>query len=122
MTLRIDLPEELVKKVASEAILNAITEDQRQTLIRDAVAYLLTPEDRGYGRRESPITLAFHDGVRSVAIRVAMDMFEKDETIKTKIRELLNEALEKVMNANRDKTVERLANAITEGMAYRENR
>jgi hypothetical protein len=118
--MRVDLPEELIKKVAAEAILTAINQEQRDTLIRNAVAYLLTPDDKGYGRRESPITSAFNDGIRAVASRLAVEMFEKDETVKNRINELLTEALEKMMGENRAKTVDRIASALTEGMAYRD--
>jgi hypothetical protein len=121
--LQVDLPIEMLKQIASEAILNAISPEQRDTLVRNAVAYLVTPpENRSYGPSYSPITQAFHDGIRSVAIRIAMEMFEKDETVRLKIRELLNEALEKVMVANREKTVQRIGEAIVDGMAYREGR
>src|SRR5262245_9827148 len=102
--MQVELPAELLKEVASAAILNALTPEKRETIIKQAVSHLLSP---GSHMRDSPITQAFNDGIRYAAIQVAKEMFEKNETLKAKIKQLLEDAIERVMVTNREKTIER---------------
>ena len=119
MDLKLD--QEMLSAVVSGAIVNAIDENKRDSLIQGAIKALLTPpESRGYyGTRETPIEQAFNEAVRSIARQVAEQMLSKDESVLTRLRELLSQAVEKVMNDNREATIAKIADALAAGMAYR---
>lgn len=89
--------------------------------IAGALKHLLTPAEGGfsYGRRVSPIEDAFNGAVLMVARQVAADVLAKDDTVTARMREILAEALDRIMVTNREKTVDQLADALAAGMAYR---
>lgn len=118
--VKLELDNDMMKNLVSEAIMTALTTQQREALIQGAIKHLLTPSVERYGARSSPIEDAFQHAVRGVAEKIATEMLTNNEEVKTKIAGLLNEALTRLADTNREKTIERLADAITQGLAYRE--
>jgi len=118
--VKIDLDQNMLQDVVSAAIMQSLDETKRNTMIQGAIKHLLNPEQGSYGRRESPIEQAFRLAIHSVAERVARDMLENDQRVSDGIKMLLSEALDNLLVTNRDKTVEKLADAIAAGMAYRD--
>lgn len=119
----IKLEDEMLKSIVSEAILKSFDDQKRDALVQGAIKHLLTPpqKDRySYGEPKSPLQEAFEYGIRNVSIRICGEILENDENVKEKIRGLLNDAMVRLTETNREKTVEKLADAIAAGMAYRE--
>lgn len=119
MSIDISMNSDQLKDLVQEAILRAMDENQRETLIQAAIRHLLT-SDSTYGRRESPIQHAFNSAVNGVAILIAKEQLEANTEVSAKMESLIQAALVKVMDENREKTIERIAAAITDGLAYRE--
>lgn len=116
--MEIKMDPEMLKDVVSAAILKSLDDTKRDALIESAIKYLLTPQGGGvYSKSESPLQRAFNTAVHQVAIQIAKDTFEKDESVKTKIQALLTEAFSKVMGENREKTVSTIADAIVKGLS-----
>lgn len=110
-----------LQDIISAAILQTLDEKKRESLLTQAIAYLLTPE-RAYAGApaRSPLEDAYKTAVESQARRMAFDMLDKDEALKEKLRGLLTEAMERAFVTHREATVERVANAISEGMWKRD--
>lgn len=117
--MNIQLDPETLKSIVAEAIMASLDDKKREALISGAISHLLTPNTERYGSQKSPLDDAFRYAVQQVAQKIATEMIANDEVVKTKIRTLLNEAMLRVMETNREATINKLANAITEGMAYR---
>lgn len=120
MNLKVDLTDSAaMKDFMSQALLRALDDATREKLIQKAIEALLTAgEPYGYGgqRRPSPLEDAFKNAVGVIAMRMAREMLEADEVVKAQIRALLNEAMERAFVTNRDTTIERVANALAEGL------
>lgn len=121
----IKLDEQMMHGLVSEALLKTLDEEKRNMLIVGAIKHLLTPvEGHGYGgsKQPSPLQFAFQNAVRVTAERLTLERLSSDSELKEKINGLLTEALAQVMETNREKTVNAIAEAITKGMAYKEDR
>jgi hypothetical protein len=119
--VEIKLDNDLLKSVVSEAIVKSLDEEKRNALIQGAIQALLTPQQTSgyYGRKETPVEQAFNEAVRNVAHKVAEEMLAGDERVRARLKELMNAALVKVMDDNREATVTKIADALAAGMAYR---
>ncbi len=119
--MQITLDQELVKSVVSEAILKSLDDQKREAMIQGAIKHLITPSsDRyGYGQKLTPVEEAFREAVRTVCAKLAQDLIENNEDVKTRIRDLLTESMERVLTSNREVTIARVSNALIDGMAYK---
>lgn len=113
--MKLDLTDQTMKEIVSEAILRAVDEKTRAELIRDAVVYLLAPDVRT-GYRETPIQQAFHSAIRAVAFDTVKETIGKDSEVKAKVKQLLDEAWEKVLR-NRDGYTDKIAEAIASALS-----
>lgn len=114
---------ESLKAIMSEAILRALDDATKERLIKEAIAHLLAPQPPAYNgapRRPSPLEEAYKWAVETYAKRTAHEMLEKDEALQAQVKGLLNEAMERAFTKHREATVERVANAIAEGLWKRD--
>ena len=117
MTARIDLSDEQLHDIVSEAILQAIDEKQRDAILQEAVRGLLERKKSGvYGDYVTPIQEAFNLAVEGVARNAAREMMDSDEEIKAKVRSLLKDVLEKIFGEQREKAIDALAEAFRKGL------
>lgn len=109
--MNIQINPDDVKALVSEAILKTLDDEKRATLIKDAIAHLLTPPTGGgYGYdKTTPLQSAFRVAVEHTARRLCLEMLEQDEGLKGQIRALLTEAMEKAMTTQREKVVNDMA-------------
>jgi len=118
--IKLDTPQ--LRELLAQAVMASLDEVKRDMLIKGAIEFLVTKDTSGgysYNRR-SPIEDAFNYAVRDVAQKTANDMLTNDSGLQGKLRALVNEALVRLMETNREKTVEKIADAIAAGMAYRD--
>ena len=115
---------ESLKAIMSEAILRALDDATRERLIREAIAYLIAPQEPyggGFGKkRPSPLEEAYKGAVESYARRTAHEMLESDETVKAQVKGVLHEAMERAFVTHREATVQRVADALAEGLWKRD--
>jgi hypothetical protein len=119
MKIELNLDEAGIKESISEAVLHALDANQREGLIQAAIAYLLSPDDL-YGRKqESPLQRAFQQALINVAREVVRQGLEADPEIRVRFEALFQEAMHRFFETNREKTLERIVNALTESFGDR---
>jgi hypothetical protein len=92
----IKIESDAMQAIVSKAILEGIDGDQRQAILEQAVAALITPRgERGYGRPEptTPLQDAFDAAVRGVVNEVAREVVVDDPALRDKVRELITSAM-----------------------------
>lgn len=110
--MNIQFDNEMLKTVVADAILKHLDQTARDNLIQGALQHLLEPQSTGYGRKEAPINHAFNDALARVASKVATEMFETDEVIKSHLQKLINDTVTKFMDEKRETVVTRMVNAM----------
>lgn len=75
-------------------VMEQMTEETRDAVMAQAVRHLMTAPNSSYGPRESPLQMAFNSSIEQVMRKVALDIIEGSEEIKTKVHELMGQALE----------------------------
>lgn len=116
----IKIPEAQMQDIVAQAIFKTLDENARNTLIQEAITYLITkPEKKDYYAPDpkSPLQQAFHNAVGVAANKLISDQFDTDQALKEKILALFAEAMVRVFEMDRATTVQRLANAIGSAMA-----
>jgi len=119
----IKLDDDSVRGLVAEAVLSNLSVEARNTLITDALKWLMTPREetnnRGFGtvKRPSPLEEAFRDAISRVANQVVSEYLQNDPQTIENIKTLYAEAMHKLMNDGRIDTVNAIASAIGEGMS-----
>lgn len=72
-----DIPEADLNPILTKAILDSISEETRDTLLKGALAFLVAPNNSSYGGYKSPLQEAFNVVVRKLAYQVAEQVFEE---------------------------------------------
>lgn len=113
-TLNLTLDPESLREATSQAILGVLTPEMKASLIRQAIDAIIKPVTNSYGStaRKSSLEEAFEIAVNRIVREVAEEMVQQDESLRSKIRELLASTAE-IMFTNYDQTklVERMAEA-----------
>jgi len=118
--MKLELDNEMMKGLVSEALLRSLDEGQRNTLIKGAIEHLLAPQNGDFHRKgTSPMESAFRYACENAARTIINEEMTKDETFKTKIRELFSAALIRVMETDREQSIGKLAAAITDALVRR---
>lgn len=118
MDIKIDIPQ--MQELIAQAVFASLDEIKRDVLTKGAIQHLITKSGDYYNGRSSPIEQAFQYAVRDVAQKIATEVLTNDASVQEKMRSLLNEALARLMEKNREATVTKLADSIAAGMAYRD--
>lgn len=118
----IEIDSTLLGEMIGASVMNSITQDQRDMLVKAAVVYLLTPEKSPgeYVAKASPLQKAFNNSVYNLArVQVEKDL-AADGEFAAMIKDVIAEAVTKAMTGTeREKLVEKVADAITEGFGPR---
>ena len=116
--MKIELENINMQELFSAALLQAMSEEQRGILIKDAIQFLMTPKDGGsfYGSKITPLQEAFRVAIRDVAQKDIADYLTTDVKVKEAIMGLIKDAVEKMVNDNRQQTVNTLCEKIIEGL------
>jgi hypothetical protein len=116
MNMTIQLDPVAVREATSQAIMGILTPEMRASIIDSAIRGLLTPSTNSWERGKSPIELAFQRAVEQVAGECVRDVVKNDKAIMDKIAELAKETAEQVLNADKDKMVQRMTDAFVNSM------
>lgn len=78
--MNINIPETELNQALGKAILETLTEDTRNTIIAEAIAYINKPNDRGYGSdRSTPLQAAFRAGVDRLTSSLIEEVLKESE-------------------------------------------
>lgn len=118
--IKLDLSDISMDKLVTEAILNKLTEEDKNILIKGALKYLITkPESTGYGgrKRDSPLELAFNRAVSDIAYKVAEEHLAEGTDARQQLRDVITKGYEKWLEQDKIELCQRIANQITKGLA-----
>lgn len=92
----INLNDEVLQHIIAQNILETVSEEQKNDLLKSALKFLMNPVDRGYGlaRELSPLALAFQEQIVSVAKDVVAEFVNSKDVhsvIETTIRTQISE-------------------------------
>lgn len=111
MDLKID--SEALGQIAAAAIFEQLSQDSRDTVIKQAIEYLLTPhKGPGYMVGRSPLQIAFETALQEAATKAVREKIADDEEIKQHINELLGPIVNKALAVEAEKYRTELADAI----------
>lgn len=98
MDANISIDSEAVRGFVSQAIIQSITAEQRELVLRQAVESLLDEPKDSYGRvrAPSPLAAAFTNAVQQVSTSVVREYLD-DETIKQNVRQQIITQIEKML-------------------------
>jgi len=100
---KLNIDEKQIKDLVAEGLLAQLTEELRADILKQAVAYLLTPPtgDRYnvYGSRETPLQAAFNQAANAAVRDIVTEMTLEDGEFQQKIRNAVGET---VLAATRD--------------------
>lgn len=87
----IQLSEDTMSRILTEAIIQGIGEDERNNIIAQAIAYLTTPQKSAYGfqDKKTPLQEAFDTAMGIYVRTVVREFIERDETTKAAVEEQL---------------------------------
>ena len=117
--MKIELDAAHVKDLAAEAILSAIGEEERSSLIKQAIVALTGPNNpSGYTARDktSHMELAFREAIRRVASDICHEQLSTNQELHEEVNKLLSEAWAEVFIKDRKQTVHRMAQSIVRSM------
>jgi len=114
----ISLDDASLKKLVSEAILMAITQEQRGELMVKALASLIEPQSGQYGaKRPSRIEEAFTNAASRIAEQQATELLEKDPGFQQKLKGLMMETMERAFTGEaRENIIKAMVEAFRKGM------
>ncbi len=105
--VEMNLDSEALKTVVAAAILEQLTPDKRDDLIKQAVVHLIDPPEqkRGFGRPDTktPLQTAFDMAVAEIARDVVREFLAKDSETRDKIVDVIHNG---IMEAFEERAVE----------------
>jgi hypothetical protein len=109
----LSISDDKIQDLAASAILAAMGEAERASLITAALKDLMTKKDRGYGfNRQSPLHEAFTRAMTKHAEEIASRVIAEDEDLMKRVEGMVREAIAQVVVRDREDTVSRIANAV----------
>lgn len=89
------LSDDALNTLVSKAILDQLSAEGRDKVIKEAIIYLTTVKKEKYGTRTiSPLQAALSDRVEQAAHRVIEDYLKEDPTFKATVLAALHKAME----------------------------
>lgn len=110
--MKVDIPEEQWGAMVGAAVMSAITDENRDTLVKEAITHLLTPEkNHTYGRNRSPLQQAFDCAVANEARKCVADQL--DSELGGKVSQIVQEAIAKAFaDERRLKLIDNISDSI----------
>jgi hypothetical protein len=109
-----EIKNEELQKALAAVILNSFSEEQRQTILQDALKdYLFRPVKGNYGEQPSPVSQHFQKALDYATRKVADEYVAMPENL-TRIQGLMREAFEMVITSEegKKKMIEKMHRAI----------
>lgn len=101
--MEIKLDAEAASSIAAAAIFDSLSQDARDSVIKQAVQHLLTPTKDSrpgyYGSGKTPLQTAFDQALTNAAYKAVEEKVKNDPEIHAHIQELLGPLLNKTLEA-----------------------
>ena len=114
--VEMNLDSEALKTVVATAILEQLTPEKRDDLIKQAVVHLIDPpeKERGYGARETktPLQAAFDHAAAGIARDVIQEFLAKDSQTRAKIEAVVQKGILKAFEERAVETSDAIASAV----------
>lgn len=112
--MEIKLDAETVAGIASAAIFDSMSQEARDSVMKQALQFLLTPEKNrnGYGVGETPLQTAFNSAIQQAAFKVVKEKIENDLEVQNHIRHILGPLLISALDAEAEEYNSSLADAL----------
>lgn len=120
MTQGIVIPPDSMNAIVQKAIMETITPEQRDSILTEAVAQLLTNEKVEFGRAQTgtnPLQLAFNEAVRVGTVKYVRQLVDQDQAIQKRIEEVVGDFLLKALGAEGAWELDGLNSKITDAFA-----
>jgi hypothetical protein len=114
--LTLQLESDALREAIAQSIIGHLTPEAQRELLDKAVQAVLAPSTNSYDRGRSPLQIAFENAVQRVAQEQAVRLVQEDESMKTKLQQLLRDTADKVLAADTEKLSERMADAFVASM------
>jgi len=102
--MNIEIPAEQWGAMIGQAVMQSVTEANRDLLVKGAITHLLTPEKHSaYGQQRSPLQQAFDVAIAKAAQDEVRKRF--DELLAPKVQEIVEESLIKAFESGRRETL-----------------
>lgn len=100
MNVNLNLTDPKIQKAIQTALILGLSEEAKQTMIQEAVKYLVTPTSNGYNStKESPLGQVFKRSVESVASQWIREEIDKpDSIVRKQMQELTTEVVKRMLD------------------------
>jgi len=105
-----------LREATTQAIMGILTPEVRAQIIQTAISAILKPSTNSWEKGKSPLELAFENAVNDVARQEAKKYIADDPSVSERLRDLLRKCADKVLSADQDKLVERMADAFVSSL------
>ncbi len=102
--------------VFTAAILQTLDTEKKEQLIKGALQYLMSQPNNKYGNNKTPLQESFETALRAETITFAREYLKDNKEVQSALEGLIVDAVKKITVDARDKTVDKLADKIIEGL------
>ncbi len=113
--MEIKLDEKTIQGIVGEALLQSLTQENKEILIKGAISHLLSKTGSNFNA-PSVLQQAFNGAVRNIAEKMALEHLTNNEELETAIKGMLAEAITMLTVTNREKTIQQLSETIAKGI------
>ena len=117
----INISDVQMQAIIAKSIMDNITPENRDEIMRSALAEIMTPQKDPYNRsKNSPLQQAFVNAAENVANKIAREKLEEDEAFKKEIENLFNEVSKRLFaDEVREVLIDKICSAVKDGLSER---
>ncbi len=119
--LNLNIDSDALGLMIGGAVMDQITPEQRDLLIKTAITHLLNPEPSysGNAGTASPLQKAFNRAVEQFATKYATEQLADHQEFQKQVRQMFEEAAQRVFVNDREKIVGKIADAMASAFGPR---
>ncbi len=114
--LTIQLDTNALRDATVQAMLGVLTPEVKDKIMENAVRSILTPSTNSWDRGRSVLERAFEEAVQQIARNEAKRIVEEDSVLQLRLRELLRNTADRILNTDLDRLAVRLSDAFVSSM------
>ena len=116
--MNINLSDEQMTDLVAKSLMDAITPEKRDEILKASIVKLMTPDNSSYGNKKSVIQSAFDDAVGRTARQIIEADLSQNPEFQAKVKQLWSDVAEAMFNGERYQTVvKEMADAIVKGLS-----
>lgn len=117
----INISDVQMQAIIAKSIMDNITPENRDEIMRNALAEIMTPPKDPYNRsKNSPLQQAFVNAAENVANKIAREKLEADDLFKAEIEKLFNEVSRRLFaDEVREVLIDKICSAVKDGLSER---